>query len=326
MSLQRIFDSLPDAEPEYNPEWDQKFSKLVQITDLSLPKLSIVTPSLNHGHFIEQTIRCILLQGYPNLEYIIIDGGSTDGTVDIIKKYEKHIAYWISESDNGMYDALNKGFARSTGEIMAWSPAGDRYEPSALIVVGNVFQQLQEVEWLTSLYKVKCDEAGNETARYKVDGFCGKAFLKGLNFLGGNPYARYMIQQQSTFWRRSLWDKSGACMDASMKVAGDFELWARFFRNGARLYAVDQPVGVFMSHSGQESVENSDQMLREQTLVFERAGGKHMSRLEGYFRSRVLRRRPFTYFKSILPCRFRSDKIHWRKDDSVEPPIVSYFL
>ena len=100
--------------------------------DANYPRISIVTPSYNQGQFIEQTIRSVLLQNYPNLEYIIIDGGSTDNTVETIEKYEQYITYWVSEPDRGQSHAINKGFARCTGEIMAWLNSDDLYLPSAL--------------------------------------------------------------------------------------------------------------------------------------------------------------------------------------------------
>jgi len=89
------------------------------------PKISIVTPNYNYGHFIEETIRSVLLQGYPNLDYIIVDGGSTDNSVEIIKKYEPWLTYWVSETDKGQVDAINKGFTKATGEIYAWLNSDD---------------------------------------------------------------------------------------------------------------------------------------------------------------------------------------------------------
>lgn len=94
------------------------------------PKISIVTPSFNQGQYIEETIRSILLQGYPNLEYIVIDGGSTDGAVDVIRKYEKWLTYWVSEPDKGQADAINKGLERCTGEIFNWINSDDILLPN----------------------------------------------------------------------------------------------------------------------------------------------------------------------------------------------------
>jgi glycosyltransferase involved in cell wall biosynthesis len=114
------------------------------------PKISIVTPTFRHGHYLEETIRSVLAQGYPNLEYVVIDGGSKDETIEILKKYSNHIHYWVSEPDRGHAHALNKGFAQTTGEILAWINAGDFYFPQALHRVAQVFQELSEVVWLTS--------------------------------------------------------------------------------------------------------------------------------------------------------------------------------
>lgn len=106
------------------------------------PRMSIVTPSYNYGRFIEETIRSVLLQGYPNLEYIIIDGGSTDNTVEVIKKYEKYITFWVSEPDKGQTDAINKGYEHCTGDIFVWLNADDSYaEPNCLKEVTNFYFQ-----------------------------------------------------------------------------------------------------------------------------------------------------------------------------------------
>jgi glycosyltransferase involved in cell wall biosynthesis len=111
-----------------------------QYFDQNLPKITIITPSYNQGHYIEETIRSVLLQGYPNLEYIIIDGGSTDKTVEIIKKYELWITYWVSEGDEGQSDAINKGLKIATGDIFNWLNSDDVYLPNALLTVGLFFK------------------------------------------------------------------------------------------------------------------------------------------------------------------------------------------
>ena len=115
------------------------------------PRISIVTPSYNQGQFIEETIRSVLQQGYPNLEYIIIDGGSTDNSVEIIKKYEEYLTYWVSEPDDGQYDAINKGFSRATGEIMAWLNSDDMYVPWTFKTVAEIFDKFEFVNWITGI-------------------------------------------------------------------------------------------------------------------------------------------------------------------------------
>ncbi|MBD0389275.1 MAG: glycosyltransferase, partial [Nostoc sp. C3-bin3] len=115
------------------------------------PKISLVTPCLNQAQFLEATIQSVLSQNYPNIEYIIIDGGSTDGSLEIIKKYESQVHFWCSEPDGGQYDAINKGFAHSTGEIMAWLNSDDMYFSWTFKTVGSIMSELLQVEWLTSL-------------------------------------------------------------------------------------------------------------------------------------------------------------------------------
>src|SRR5258706_8205942 len=114
------------------------------------PRISLVTPVFNSARYIEQAIQSVISQQYPNLEYFIEDGGSTDGTLEIIGKYERQLSGWTSEPDNGMYDALNRGFGRSSGGIMGWISATDMLHTRSLFVVGSVFKALPEVEWITA--------------------------------------------------------------------------------------------------------------------------------------------------------------------------------
>ncbi len=103
------------------------------------PKISIVTTNYNYGRFLEETIRSVVSQNYPNLEYIIIDGGSTDSSVDIIRTYESHLAYWVSEPDSGQANGINKGFRKCTGDIIAFLNSDDLYKPDTLQAIGNIF-------------------------------------------------------------------------------------------------------------------------------------------------------------------------------------------
>jgi glycosyltransferase involved in cell wall biosynthesis len=205
---------------------------------LNYPKISIVTPSFNQGQYLEETILSVLGQEYPNLEYIIIDGGSTDNSVEIIKKYEKQLAFWCSEKDNGMYDAIQKGFAKSTGEIMGWINSDDRYHAKSFFVLAQVFNSFPEVEWLQG-NPTSIDEQGRI-----VSAFSSRKWSK-YNFLRRDY--KY-IQQESTFWKRSLWEKAGSRLNTALKYAGDFELWLRFFDH-ARLYALNTALGAFRLRS-----------------------------------------------------------------------------
>lgn len=216
------------------------------------PKISIVTPSYNQGEFIEATIQSILSQNYPNLEYIIIDGGSTDGSVEIIKKYEDHLYFWCSEPDGGQYDAINKGFSHSTGEIMAWLNSDDMYCPWALRTVASVMSELPQIEWLTTLNPVFWDWYGFCTKVGSIPGYSREAFLDGCYLPPCSNTAIDWIQQESTFWRRSLWEKAGGCVPLEFKLAGDFDLWSHFYLH-TDLYGITSPIGGFRSQANQKS-------------------------------------------------------------------------
>jgi glycosyltransferase involved in cell wall biosynthesis len=194
-------------------------------------------PVYNGVRFIEETIRSIVYQGYPNLEYIVVDGGSSDGTVEIIRKYERQISWWVSRRDRGVYDALNNGFAHSTGDIMGWLNASDLLHTNGLFVVGSVFASLRAVEWLTGR-PTRFNPNGMTVDIRTLPSWSRYRFLAGAN--------KY-IQQESTFWRRSLWEKAGGELNAAYRDVGDFDLWVRFFRH-TRLYSVDALIGGYRFH------------------------------------------------------------------------------
>lgn len=215
------------------------------------PRVTVVTPVRNSAKYIEQTIYSVISQNYPNLEYIIVDGASTDGTIDIIRRYEKHLAWWTSEPDRSVYDAINKGFSRSSGEVLGWINASDVLHVGSLFVVGSVFRTFPKVEWLTGR-PTGLNQEGTVVHVGPVPHWSRRRFL-----MGANKY----IQQESTFWRRSLWEKAGGHVDGSKKDVGDFDLWVRFFRH-ARLYSVDSLIGAYRSHEDAISLRNRDQYDR----------------------------------------------------------------
>ncbi|HEY3104441.1 MAG TPA: glycosyltransferase family 2 protein [Pyrinomonadaceae bacterium] len=199
--------------------WTAETPPLIARQDSAWPRITVVTPSFNQGHLIEETIRSVLLQGYPNLEYIIVDGGSTDQTVEIIRRYEKWLAYWVSEPDRGQSHAINKGWERATGEVCAWLNSDDVYlrdtfehaarafinEPHICMVYGDA---------------VLIDEASKVDGHLRTPEFSLRELLQ-MNF----------IPQPSTFLRRSVLTRTGL-LDQSLHLCMDYDLWLRVALEG----------------------------------------------------------------------------------------------
>ena len=269
-----------------------------------LPTISIVTPSFNQGQFVEEGIRSVLNQGYPQLEYVVIDGGSSDGSAEIIRQYEDRLTYWVSEPDQGQYDAINKGFAKTTGEIMAWLNSDDKYTPWTFSLVADIFSSYPEVDWITSVHPIRWNERGDAVAVDFTGGFSRPSFFKGANFPEKGSYGRRWIQQESTFWRRSLWERAGGRLDTSLQLAGDFELWARFFQL-SELCGIRALLGGFREHGNQLSVHRRSQYMNECEQTLRSYGRWPCSTLENLLRGgfwKVFRR----YSLSPLPRPVRS--------------------
>jgi hypothetical protein len=249
----------------------------------TLPRISIVTPSFNQGRFLEETILSVLGQNYPDLEYVVMDGGSTDGSADIIRKYADRLTYWTSGKDGGHYHAISQGFSRTTGEIMAWINSDDKYMPWTFSVVAEIFAAFPQVQWLTTAYPMHWDGRGRAVTCFYAGGYSRNTFLKGANLPAGSLHVGSWIQQESTFWRRSLWDKAGGYLDNS-SIAGDFELWARFFSH-TPLHAATVPLSGFRSHGDQISVNRHREYLDAGEAILGRYGGGRASSLRRLLRS-----------------------------------------
>lgn len=185
------------------------------------PKVSIITPSYNQGQFIEETIRSVLLQNYPNLEYIIIDGGSTDESVEIIRKYEPWLTYWVSEKDRGQSDAINKGFRRASGEIVAWLNSDDWYQINSLATIGLFFSYNLKA----SVVMGKCNLTDEEGTIFDVVENKKRTNRDIRRFW----LSRSIPTQPTIFFRKKLIDKWGLCRE-DLHFAMDFDLWLRFSR------------------------------------------------------------------------------------------------
>lgn len=276
---------------------------------MNFPKITIVTPNFNQAPFLERTILSVLNQGYPNLEYIIIDGGSTDGSVDIIKKYEGRLAYWESAPDKGMYHAIQKGFNRSTGEIMAWINSDDVYFSKSLFLVSSIFNKFKEIDWITANPAI-IDEEDRLVETWSAPRWSRYKFFQG-NFK--------WIQQESTFWRRRLWERAGSTLNLGYQLAGDFELWLRFFQH-AQLYTVKTCLSGFrMRTQNQKSLESRDAYLAEVAKGYQELNlsEEHLIVLK------KIKRYETRYLK--IPLIFRLTKIWDRYQKLLSPANILVF-
>lgn len=251
-------------------------------------RFSIVTPSFNQVRFVEAAIHSVLAQPC-DTEYVVMDGGSTDGSAKVIERNASRLAHWESAPDAGQYDAITRGFAKTSGEIMAWLNSDDLYCPWAFSVVCEIFEKLPQVQWLTTTMQIRWDAEDRPVRTLHVPGYSRKAFLRGEHLpLPGTP-ALGWIQQESTFWRRSLWEKAGAQIGAGYPLAGDFELWARFFQH-AELYAVETPLGGFRFHGDQKTGGDRADYLAEAEKALLAHGGRRHGGLGKFLRRRGLGR------------------------------------
>lgn len=264
--------------------------------------LSIVTPSYNQGRFIEETILSVISQkGDFYIDYVIMDGKSQDKSLSIIKKYsrklfrskqrkisgvvfylpdtEDHLIkckgislrYYVGE-DSGQYDAINKGFSKTVGAICAWINSDDKYFDGAFLRVFKVFSKYKEIKWITSRRPGYLDYTGLYFGNFSLTAASAQMYYDGLLSFGEKKMLTIgCIQQESTFWRRELWDKVGG-LSTDFSLAGDFVLWGKFFLR-SEVYLVDFPIAMFRNHGKNRSVIQSTEYYK-QAETFRVALGK----------------------------------------------------
>jgi glycosyltransferase involved in cell wall biosynthesis len=242
-------DELPEPPSEKTGwPWTEESSRLPtrRPEGDSWPRLSVITPSFNQGQFIEETIRSILLQGYPNLEYFIMDGGSTDGSVEIIKKYSPWLSYWISQTDNGQSDAINQGLGLASGDLATWINSDDLLAKNALVehasrigfardtvYVGNCIY-IDKTSTVLSLHTGRVQSLEDLVRIKTVWNACG-----------------HIVQPEVLFPRELALSVGGVNPDNHFTM--DYELWGRLFLVGATFRYTDIPFAMFREHSQQKT-------------------------------------------------------------------------
>lgn len=226
-------------------------------TDPTCPRITVVTPSFNQAPFLPETIESVLGQNYPNLEYIVLDGGSTDGSPEIIKRYEKHLAYWCSAPDGGQAAAINAGFARATGDILGWLNSDDYYLPGALnfaalslditrpeLLFGNCFHFVDGAD------KAMGSQVPEKHRRLNLE------------------LIDYLVQP-STFWTRKLWDATGP-VDATLNYTFDWDWFIRAKKSGATFIPTSRYLSAYRLHAQHKSATGGDKRFQEIRSIYAR--------------------------------------------------------
>lgn len=235
---------------------------------MKLPKITVVTPSYNQARFIEATMQSVLKQDYPNLEYIVIDGGSTDGSLEIIHKYSGQLSYWISEPDRGQSDALIKGFQKATGDICCWLCSDDLLMPGTLYSVANFFWHVSDAQFVYG-DTFWIDDHDSIIQRRKETGF--NRFI--------SLYEHNFVPQPSAFWKRSLYEEVGG-LNPDLNVTMDFDLWVRF-SEVTQVHHIRQYWSCMRLHPEQKTQRLREVAIVEGRLIRQRYYGDEPTWSEG---------------------------------------------
>lgn len=222
-------------------------------------KISVITPSYNQGQFLEETIRSVLLQGYPNLEYILMDGGSTDNSLEIIQKYAPFITQWVSQKDKGQADAINQGLGRSTGAVMGWLNSDDLLLPNALQHIAKAFHQHHD--WSVVCGFRQIIDSDSKLITNSIRGLPHSYQLKHRN----------IIAQETTYWRRKVWEKLGQ-LDETLHYCMDYEYWQRMLANGYDFNLLPAYIGCIRYHDSSKTISQNARFKRDLEVIYQRYG------------------------------------------------------
>lgn len=234
---------------------------------MDYPKITVVTPSYNQGQFLEETIVSVVGQQYPNLEYIVMDGGSTDNSVEVIRKYERHLAHWVSEKDGGQGAAINRGFGMATGDILCWLNSDDTYLPGALLhVAARLGAGRPELVFGNCLHVVEGEPV-------VVQGSDVRSWHETRDLL----LTDYIIQP-SSFWTREAWRQAGP-LDESLVYGFDWEWFVRARKAGVTFTPDDKYLSVYRIHGAHKSGSGGERRLRELAAIYRTHAGAEYERL-----------------------------------------------
>lgn len=214
------------------------------------PRITVVTPTLNQGRFIEQTILSVLNQGYPNLEFIVLDGGSTDETLAVVERYRDRLDRVISGKDEGQSDAINRGMAQATGDILTWLNSDDMLAPGALPAIALAFSS-SGADLVAGELRVVRD--GRLVTRHVPVCDDGVLPLDQLLDIDGRWLAGQFFYQPEVFFTRSIWDRAGGRVDPGLYHSMDYDLWVRMAGAGAKLHVIGRPIAIFRAHPDQKT-------------------------------------------------------------------------
>lgn len=285
-------------------------SKIIEKNIINMknyPKITVVTPSFNQGEFLEETIHSIIDQGYPNLEYIICDGGSSDNSIDIIKKYGDSITWWCSERDKGQTDAINKGMHRATGDIVGWINSDDVLFPNSLYLIAEFYNNHKKCEFINGMV-AQINRDG--TIKRFVHTIMSKFFMK---------HGCYNICQQGMFWKRSLFDKLGY-LDDTFHAKMDVEWLIRNYEANTVVMSLNKPLGAIRVYNETKTAMGGYIWERDAAEIRKKYCGKYSPVRSGFiwYTFILCKFLKGCYLKNWLMCLKYKGKYYWKINKLVQ--------